>query len=79
MVFVHRLIAQSLHSLNKLCPYCAVVWIVTTALFWYVTVHCLDQGILPAPEGCWTSSGTPTGCCSAAWYGVIAVLVLTRF
>ncbi|WP_457464004.1 vitamin K epoxide reductase family protein [Streptomyces sp. TE5632] len=50
VVFVHRLIARSLYELNELCPYCAVVWTVTVALFRYVTVHCLDQGVLPAPR-----------------------------
>ncbi|MEH0580692.1 MULTISPECIES: vitamin K epoxide reductase family protein [Streptomyces] len=30
---MHWLIGQSLYELNKLCPYCTVVWIVTIALF----------------------------------------------
>ena len=52
VVFVHWLIVQSLYELNKICPYCACVWISTIALFWYVTVHCLEQGILPAAAAC---------------------------
>lgn len=37
VVFVHWLIHQSLFGVGRLCPYCAVVRVVTIALFWYVT------------------------------------------
>lgn len=30
-------------GLGRLCPYCAVVWAVTIALFWYVTLHNLGR------------------------------------
>lgn len=79
IVFVHWLIIDSLYELNKICPYCAVVWVVTIALFWCVTMHCMNDRIIPVPEGVrrlvqdthWLLLGT--------WYGVIALLVLTRF
>ncbi|WP_308408786.1 vitamin K epoxide reductase family protein [Streptomyces sp. AC627_RSS907] len=77
--FVHWLIAQSLYELNKLCPYCAVVWIVTIALFWHVTVHCLERGIVPVPRGVLYVVRDTHGMLLSAWYGVIALLVLTRF
>lgn len=38
-VFVHWLIFQSLYRINALCPYCMVVWVTTTTVFWYVTLH----------------------------------------
>lgn len=38
-VFVHWLIFQSLYRIGALCPYCMVVWCVTAAVFWYVTLH----------------------------------------
>lgn len=38
-VFVHWLIFQSLYRINALCPYCMVVWVTTTTVFWYVTIH----------------------------------------
>ncbi|WP_282701763.1 vitamin K epoxide reductase family protein [Streptomyces sp. CC219B] len=80
--FSHWLIWQSLYELNRLCPYCAVVWTVTIALFWYVSLHNLRHGVIPVPahgrsllalvvESHWILLG--------AWYGVIVVLVLTRF
>lgn len=48
-VFVHWLIFQSLYRIGALCPYCMVVWAVTIPLFWYVTLHNLRNGHLPAP------------------------------
>ncbi|MEU0927309.1 vitamin K epoxide reductase family protein [Streptomyces malaysiensis] len=82
VVFVHWLIYQSLFVLGRLCPYCAVVWAVTIALFWYVTLRNLRHGVIPLPaagrsvlalvlETHWMLL--------AAWYGVIAVLALTQF
>ncbi|MFE0965493.1 vitamin K epoxide reductase family protein [Streptomyces fungicidicus] len=77
--FVHWLIVQSLYELNKLCPYCAVVWVVTIALFWYLTLHCLERGILPVARGVLEVVRDTHWMLLGAWYGVIAVLVLTRF
>ncbi|QOV33491.1 vitamin K epoxide reductase family protein [Streptomyces ferrugineus] len=79
VVFVHWLIVQSLYELNKICPYCAVVWVVTIALFWYVTLHCLEQRIVPVPRGVLEVVRDTHWMMLAAWYGVIAMLVLTRF
>ncbi|MEU1479399.1 vitamin K epoxide reductase family protein [Streptomyces sp. NPDC005760] len=79
VVFVHWLIGQSLYELNKLCPFCAVVWIATIALFWYLTLHCLERGLLPAPRGLLYVVRDTHWMLLGAWYGVIALLVLTRF
>jgi uncharacterized membrane protein len=79
VVFVHWLIGQSLYELNKICPYCAVVWTVTIGLFWYVTMHCLEQGIVPVPRGVLVVVRDTHWMLLGAWYGVIALLVLTRF
>ncbi|MCX2927736.1 vitamin K epoxide reductase family protein [Streptomyces sp. NEAU-W12] len=79
VVFVHWLIAQSLYELDKLCPSCAVVWVVTVVLFWCVTVHCLDRGPVPAPRLVREVVRDTHRMLLGAWYGVIAVLVLTRF
>ncbi|MGP4050622.1 vitamin K epoxide reductase family protein [Streptomyces sp. 2A115] len=79
VVFVHWLIGQSLYELNKLCPYCAVVWVVTIALFWYVTLHCLERGIIPVPRGVLQVFRDTHWMLLGAWYGVIVLLVLTRF
>ncbi|MGV9994530.1 vitamin K epoxide reductase family protein [Streptomyces sp. NPDC003374] len=82
VVFVHWLIWQSLYVLNRVCPYCAVVWVVTIALFWYVTLHNLRAGIVRTPAAArsfLTLVLDTHWLLLAAWYGVIAMLVLTRF
>lgn len=79
VVFVHWLIVQSLYELNKLCPYCVVVWIVTIALFWFLTLHCMEQGVLRLPRGVHDIVRDTHWMLLAAWYAVIALLVLTRF
>lgn len=47
--FVHWLFFQSLYRIGALCPYCMVVWVVTIAIFWYVTLFNLQQGHLKTP------------------------------
>jgi uncharacterized membrane protein len=79
VLFVHWLIGQSLYELNKLCPYCVVIWVVTIALFWYVTLHCLERGIVRVPRGVLYVVRDTHWMLLGAWYGVIALLVLTRF
>lgn len=79
VVFVHWLIVQSLYELNKICPYCAVVWVVTIALFWCVTLHCVNHGIVPVPHRVLGLLRDTHWMLLGAWYGAIALLVLTRF
>jgi uncharacterized membrane protein len=79
VAFVHWLIMQSLYELNKICPYCAVVWIVTIALFWCLALHCLERDILPVPRGVLEVVRDTHWILLAAWYGVITLLVLIRF
>ncbi|MFF1273144.1 vitamin K epoxide reductase family protein [Streptomyces marokkonensis] len=80
--FVHWLIWQSLYELNRLCPYCAVVWVVTIALFWYVTLHNGRRGVIPVPRRARAAAHLVLEShwlLLAGWYGVIVLLVLTRF
>ncbi|MFG2120393.1 vitamin K epoxide reductase family protein [Streptomyces sp. NPDC048710] len=82
VLFVHWLIYQSLFGLGRICPYCAVVWAVTIALFWYTTLRNVRHGLLPVPasgRSCVALVLETHWMLLAAWYGVIAVLVLTRF
>ncbi|MEU3171770.1 vitamin K epoxide reductase family protein [Streptomyces sp. NPDC007000] len=79
VVFVHWPTAQSLHELDKLRPSCAVAWVVTIALFRYVAVHCLDRGLVPAPRLVREVVRDTHRMLPGAWYGVVAVLVPTRF
>ncbi|WP_228471411.1 vitamin K epoxide reductase family protein, partial [Streptomyces alkaliphilus] len=82
VAFTHWFIHQSLYELGRLCPYCMVVWFVTIALFWYLTLRNLRHGIVPVPSGgrrVLTVVLENRALLLAAWYGVIAMLVLTRF
>lgn len=79
VVLVHWLIGPSLYELNKICPCCAVVWVATIALFWFVTVQCLEQGIVPVSRGVLEVVRDTHWMLLAAWYGVITLLVPTRF
>ncbi|MYS46816.1 Vitamin K epoxide reductase, partial [Streptomyces sp. SID5998] len=82
VVFVHWLIVQSLYVLNRICPYCAAVWVVTVALFWYVTLHNLRHGVIRVPDrarGALRLVLETQWLLLGAWYGLIAMLVLTRF
>jgi uncharacterized membrane protein len=44
--FVHWLFYQSVYSINALCPYCMVVWVMTITLFWYVTLYNIQTGVI---------------------------------
>jgi uncharacterized membrane protein len=79
VVFVHWLIVQSLYSIGALCPYCMVVWVVTIPIFWYVTVHNLQAGHLPAGAGLRQFVVRNRGLVLAVWYLAVTGLVLVRF
>ena len=82
VVFVHWLIVQSLYRIGALCPYCMVVWVVTIALFWYVTLHNLTCGYLPVPAGARRAVAAVTRVHTAvllAWYLVIVALIGAEF
>jgi|SRR5690606_12017289 len=51
ITFVVWLMYQSMVVINRLCPYCMVVWAVMIPLFWYVTLFNFDRGHLPVPAG----------------------------
>ncbi|HSW99713.1 MAG TPA: vitamin K epoxide reductase family protein [Patescibacteria group bacterium] len=37
--FVHWLLFETVWRIHALCPYCMVVWVITIAMFWYVTLY----------------------------------------
>lgn len=48
VVFVHWLAFETVYEIQALCPYCMVVWVVSIAAFWYVTLHNFETEIIPA-------------------------------
>jgi uncharacterized membrane protein len=49
LIFIHWLFYQSVYSIHALCPYCMVVWLVTFATFWYVTLYNLHAANIKTP------------------------------
>ncbi|WFE53129.1 vitamin K epoxide reductase family protein [Micromonospora sp. WMMD1155] len=75
--FVHWLIFQSLYRIGALCPYCMVVWIVTIAIFWYVTLHNVHQEQMFASRGAALLRYHTV--VLTAWYVVIVALIGEQF
>ncbi|SDK63282.1 vitamin K epoxide reductase family protein [Streptomyces indicus] len=78
-VFVLWLISQCLYVIGALCPWCLLVWAVVLPLFWYVTLHCVRTGVLPAPAGLARTLTANSWAGPVVLYGTVLVLVLTRF
>ncbi|CAM5614795.1 hypothetical protein SHIRM173S_04209 [Streptomyces hirsutus] len=80
VVFVHWLIVQSLYELNKLCPYCAVVWVVTGSPV-LVRRRALPAigGLVPARRLGREVVRDTHGMLLGAWSRPARRLVLTRF
>jgi uncharacterized membrane protein len=81
-MFVHWLIFNSLYRIGALCPYCMAVWAVTIPIFWYVTLHNLDQvsARLPRP----LASVTTTlqrfhGVVLTTWFLLLTIAILHTF
>lgn len=82
LAFVHWLFYQSVYNIGALCPYCMVVWIVTIAGFWYVTLYNIQKGHIKL-------EGKASKVASFArrhhldilvlWYLVIAVIAINHF
>lgn len=49
VAFVHWLFYQSVYSIQSLCPYCMVVWVVTITTFWYVLLYNIREGHIQLP------------------------------
>lgn len=47
--FATWLLYQSLRNANSLCLWCCLTWGVTIALFWYMTVHNIERGLIRVP------------------------------
>ncbi|WP_211294181.1 vitamin K epoxide reductase family protein [Lentzea kentuckyensis] len=79
VVFVHWLIFQSLYVIGALCPYCMAVWVVMIPIFWYTTLHNLEQGHLPSPRRATATLADYHSVVLILWYLLIAGAVLQAF
>lgn len=82
LMFVHWLFYQSVYVINALCLYCMVVWAVTIAIFWYVTLYNLRMNHIRIPG---KLLGTEAFIqrhhidILVLWYLIIAVFILHHF
>ena len=77
--FITWLAYQSLYSIEKLCPYCMVVWTVMIPIFVYVTAHNVQAGHIPAPVGVRNFLVRNRALIVLAWYLVIVTAILIKF
>lgn len=82
VIFVHWLFFQSVYQIQALCPYCMVVWAVTIVLFWYVTLHNIQIGVIGVAD----KYRKPVqfirrhhGDILFVWFLLIALAILTHF
>ncbi len=82
VVFVHWLAFEAVYEIQALCPYCMVVWVVSIAAFWYVTLRNFEAEALPA-QGKFRSFiaflQRNHVTVLVAWYAVILALILQHF
>lgn len=78
-VFCMWLMTQTLYEINALCLWCTLTWCVTILMFWYTTVHNIKHGIIPLPAGLRGAVLEFHWVVPVLWYGVIALLILTRW
>ncbi|MFD0008056.1 vitamin K epoxide reductase family protein [Streptomyces sp. NPDC127178] len=70
---------QSLYEINALCLWCCLAWVATTFMFWYVTSHNINNGLLPAPAWLRGFLDEFTWVLPVVHTGVIGMLILTRW
>lgn len=80
VIFMHYLFFQSVYVINAICPWCFVVWMITIAMFWGITMYNLRSGYL----GKWNDGFTKfierhSALVLAAWYLGIFTILLIRF
>lgn len=78
VVFVHWLVWQSLYSINALCPYCMVVWVVTIIAFVATTAHNISAGRIPGRDVLPATGQLVTGVV-LIWLVVIVALITVQF
>ena len=80
--FILWLIWQSLYSIGALCPWCMVVWAVTTPVVIWITAANLASGRIPVPQSWQTSIKILADLrvfILIAWYLLILGLIFVRW
>lgn len=78
-LFSAYLIFTSIYVITTLCPYCMVVWVVMIALFWYTSTYAIKHKHVPAPNWLQNYASRYHFDTLLLIYGVILLMVLTKF
>ncbi len=82
VLFAHYLFFVSMVVLGSICPWCSLVWVVTIAVFWYLTTYLTAKGTLswqrPSHKiaELWKIYAVPS---LIIWYVILIVIVFLRF
>jgi uncharacterized membrane protein len=82
VIAAHYLFFVSTAVLGSICPWCSLVWVVTIAVFWYLTTHLVATGVLSVGSGThklaefWKKYATAA---LVLWYVILIVVVFLRF
>ncbi len=79
LFFVHWLFFQTVYTINSLCPYCVLVWIVMIPMFWFVTLYNLREGHISLPKRLNNFLQKHHTDILIAWFLVLMGLVLNHF
>lgn len=82
IAFVHWLFYQSVWSINALCPYCMIVWVVTITTFWYVLLYNIEKQVIKLPASLQGAAGFARRHhldVLLLWFLIIAALILNHF
>jgi uncharacterized membrane protein len=73
---------EGIYNIKAVCPYCAGIWLVTIAIFWYTLLYNLRVGNIPTPprlKKVVNFAQKHHGNILITWYAVLIVIILTHF
>lgn len=82
VAFSMWLFYQGVYIIGAVCPYCALIWVVSIALFWYLLLYNLRAGNIPTPARFKKAAAFAQnhhGNILTVFYAVLVVIILTHF
>ena len=79
LLFMHYLFFEGIFRIHAICPFCFVIWMITTPIFWYTTIYNIQAGYIKLPKKLRTFILRHHGDILALWYIVIFGILLKEF
>lgn len=73
---------EGIYNIKAVCPYCAAIWVVSIAIFWYTLLYNLRVGNIKAPKqlkGLVSFIQHHHGNILIVWYLTLCLIILTHF